>query len=75
MKKALTWFMDEIDRATPGKENAMKTLCDLDKKEIEKNLREIMKIVNRPEYVCRKCARAANKEEHICKPVRIAGRG
>jgi len=50
----------------------MKTLCDLDKKEIEKNLPEIMAMVNRPGYVCRKCARAANKKEHICKPVRIA---
>lgn len=49
----------------------MKTLCDLDKKEIEKRLPEIMGMVCRPLYLCRKCARAANKKEHVCKPLKI----
>lgn len=49
----------------------MKCLCDLDKKEIEKKLERIKQMVNAPKYVCRKCARAANKEDYVCKPVRI----
>jgi hypothetical protein len=55
----------------------MKTLCDLDKKEIEKQLPAIMALVNRPAYICKKCARAANQKELVCKPARIpaAGKG
>lgn len=49
----------------------MKTLCDLDKKEIEKQLPAIMALVNRPAYICKKCARAANQKELVCKAARI----
>ena len=49
----------------------MKTLCDMDKNEIEKKLERIKKMVNKPRFVCRKCARAANEEEYVCKPVPI----
>jgi hypothetical protein len=49
----------------------MKTLCDLDKKEIEKNLSLMMKMVDRPAYICKKCARAANTKDLLCKPVKI----
>jgi hypothetical protein len=48
-----------------------KTLCDLDKQDIEKKLDEIAKIVTDPKYLCRKCARASNKKEYLCKPQRI----
>ena len=48
-----------------------KTLCDLDKKDIEKKFSEITKIVSDPTFICRKCARASNKKEYLCKPQRI----
>ena len=48
-----------------------KTLCDLDKKEIEKKLPEISKIVLNPNYICRKCARAAQQKEYLCKPQKL----
>jgi hypothetical protein len=53
------------------KESDMKTLCDFDKKEVEKRITEIMKMVDHPKYVCRKCARAANEKGLVCKPVKI----
>ena len=48
-----------------------KTLCDLDKKEIEKKLNEILKIVMNPSFICRKCARVAQQKEYLCKPQKI----
>ncbi len=49
----------------------MKCLCDLNKKEIEKDINLIMALVNKPRYVCGKCARAANEKKLVCKPVKI----
>lgn len=49
----------------------MKSLCQLKSREIEKNLREIMREVTKPKYVCEKCARAAREKKHLCKPVKI----
>lgn len=49
-----------------GKE--AKTLCKWDKEEIKDNLKELKKIVAEPRFICRKCARAARKEEYLCKP-------
>jgi hypothetical protein len=49
----------------------MKTLCELDKKEIEKNFAEVVKLVNKPKYVCRRCARAVNEKDLVCKPAKI----
>ena len=51
----------------------MKTLCDLDKKDIEKKFSDVVKLVDKPKYVCRKCARAANEKDLVCKPVKIPG--
>jgi len=47
------------------------TLCDLDKKDIEKRFAEIIAIIINPKYMCRKCARASNKKDYLCKPQRI----
>ena len=49
----------------------MKSLCDLTKKEIENDIENIMTMVNKPKYVCVKCARAANDKKFVCKPVKI----
>jgi len=49
----------------------IKSLCDLDKKEIEKNLIEIIPLVIKPKYICTKCARVANSEDLLCKAVKI----
>ncbi|MBC8368224.1 hypothetical protein H8E52_12530 [bacterium] len=49
----------------------MDCLCDLDKKDIENKLEAIKKLVDKPRFICVKCARAANKEDLVCKPVSI----
>ena len=45
-----------------------KTLCKWDKDDIKDNLKELKKLVAEPRFICRKCARAAKKEEYLCKP-------
>ncbi|MCZ7602774.1 MAG: hypothetical protein M5R37_07895 [Melioribacteraceae bacterium] len=48
-----------------------KTFCDLSKDYIAKHLDEIIPLINNPKFICKKCARAANDETHLCKPVKI----
>lgn len=50
----------------------MKTLCDLNKKEIEKRLPEVAELVSGAKYMCRKCARSASKKNLLCSPVKIS---
>ena len=45
-------------------------LCDL-KKLLKKNLKEYVKYVDKPEFVCHKCGRVANERKTLCKPARI----
>jgi len=52
-----------------------KTLCSLDRDEIEDNIDEIAKIVSGARYICRKCARVARKKKYLCKPVRLKSKG
>lgn len=57
-----------------------KTLCEWKKHEIIGEIDKLAQIVCDPRYVCRKCARAAHKEKHLCKPIplplmRRAGHG
>jgi hypothetical protein len=48
-----------------------KTLCELDKKYIEKKLSSITKLVLDPNYICIKCARVAQQKEYLCKPQKL----
>ena len=52
----------------------MSQLCDLESKDIKRCLKEVMRQVDRPRYLCRKCARAANDLEQVCKPESIPPR-
>lgn len=48
------------------------TLCKLVKKDFpEDHMKEYQKLVNKPEYVCKKCGRAANSKRSLCHPVRL----
>jgi hypothetical protein len=45
-----------------------KTLCDWTKNDIEKHFNKLSKIVETPQFICKKCARSSNSEEYLCKP-------
>ena len=45
-----------------------KTLCEWEKKEIEKKSVELVKIISNAKYFCKKCARSAYDKDHLCKP-------
>lgn len=49
----------------------IKTLCDWDKKEIEKNSSELKSIISNPKYYCKKCARASSNKDYVCKPKKL----
>jgi hypothetical protein len=49
----------------------IKKLCDLGKKEIEKNLPQIAEIVKYPEYICRDCCRVSGSKKNLCKPTNL----
>ena len=48
-----------------------KTLCEWEKKKIEKKSDDLMKLIIDAKYFCKKCARSANSKEVLCKPKKI----
>ena len=43
-------------------------MCKLDRKVIEKQFDTVVETVRDPAYICRKCARVANRKAPLCKP-------
>ena len=41
------------------------TLCELKKETISENIDEISRIIDKPKYICKKCARAANEKKYL----------
>lgn len=49
-----------------------KTLCKRVKEDyLKENLKEYIKMVKEPKYICKKCGRVAEKEETLCKPKKM----
>jgi hypothetical protein len=48
-----------------------KTLCKLDKHDIEESMPDIVSLVSEPKFICRKCARVAKNKKYLCQPVKI----
>lgn len=46
-----------------------KTLCEWKKHEITEDTVALARIIRDPRFVCRKCARSAHKDKHLCKPI------
>lgn len=49
-----------------------KELCKL-KKQLKKDFNSYVKYVNAPNFVCKKCGRAANEKKNLCDPAKIKG--
>jgi hypothetical protein len=49
----------------------MKKLCKWKKKRIQKRRHELLEMLAEPTWMCRKCARAADTAERLCKPAPI----
>ena len=48
-----------------------KTLCNWDEKRIRNNIDKLRLIVDSPRFVCKNCARVANKKKYLCDPIRL----
>ncbi|NTW89098.1 MAG: hypothetical protein HGB26_08320 [Desulfobulbaceae bacterium] len=48
-----------------------KTLCKLDKHDMEERMGDIVSLVSDPKFICRKCARVATNKKYLCKPLTI----
>ncbi|MCA9875033.1 MAG: hypothetical protein H6659_07910 [Ardenticatenaceae bacterium] len=47
-----------------------KTLCDLNKL-LKKDFEAYTALVDSPNFICRKCGRAANEKKNLCEPKKI----
>ena len=48
-----------------------KELCKWDKDDIKDKLEKLKKLVDEPRFICRKCGRAANDSDNLCKPEKL----
>ena len=46
----------------------IKKLCGLKKDDMGKYSKKIIKIVSKPKFICKKCARVAKDEKYLCNP-------
>ncbi|MDH4943891.1 hypothetical protein [Sulfurimonas sp. C5] len=51
----------------------MKTLCDFKRSDIESQIDHIIKIVSKPKFICKKCARVAKDKKYLCKAEALIG--
>ncbi len=47
-----------------------KTLCESDRL-LKKDFVAYAALVDKPDFVCQKCGRAANKKKNLCQPKKI----
>ena len=48
-----------------------KTLCKWEEKQITKRMKKLKKIVSQPQFICKKCGRAASDKGYLCKPLKL----
>ena len=47
------------------------TICEWKKDKIQDDFEKLKSLVLQPKFICKKCGRAANSEEFLCKPKKI----
>lgn len=50
-----------------------KSLCKYRRTEIIEQIKAIQELVDQPRFLCKSCARVANKASSLCKPVELQG--
>ena len=53
------------------KKLAKQRLCDWSRSDIEKGAETLAEITSSPAFACRKCARVANEQRLVCKPMAL----
>ncbi len=48
-----------------------KKLCKWYDKALDKEIKTYWKMVKSPKFLCKKCGRAANKKDNLCKPISV----
>lgn len=48
-----------------------KEICEWSKDDIKKHFGRLVEIVSQPDYICKKCGRAASDEHYLCKAKKI----
>ena len=46
-------------------------LVEHQKKDIERNIHELIHIIDKPRFFCKTCTRAAHNKGFLCKPVKL----
>jgi len=64
-------FRTPPDRGLITMSKKIKQICKWDKDEIKNNLEDLKELVAPARYICKKCGRAAKKDDHLCKPEKI----
>jgi hypothetical protein len=56
------------------KAKSTRSLCKWSSDEIAAELATLREIIGEPRFVCGKCARAAARKKHLCRPVKLGGK-
>ena len=54
-----------------AKETKLKAFCKWSPKQIQKNFDLLTELLEDPQFVCKKCARASNNKKTLCKPAKL----
>jgi hypothetical protein len=70
-KEGAPWHKKTFNNISMKNTKLKKTLCKLDKHDIEENMDNITSLVSEPKYLCLKCARVSTKKRYLCSPIKI----
>ncbi len=49
----------------------LKKLCKIKEKAVIKHRKEILEVIQNPEFLCTKCGRASSQKKFLCSPMKI----
>jgi len=51
--------------------NIVSKMCHLKKSTLKDHFDDVVKLVDNPKYICKKCFRVANDKDALCKPKKM----